>query len=40
MIQFTDYVKLNKKEGPSMDTPIPFRRGKQNNHGRQKEGGN
>jgi hypothetical protein len=27
MIQLTDHMKLNKKEGPSVDASIPFRRG-------------
>jgi hypothetical protein len=27
MIQLTDHVKLNKKEGQSMDASIPLRRG-------------
>jgi hypothetical protein len=27
MIHLTDHMKLNKKEGPSVDTSIPFRRG-------------
>ena len=39
MIQLTDYMKLNKKEGPSVDASIPLRRGKQNNHRRQREEG-
>jgi hypothetical protein len=27
MIQLTDHMKLNRKEGPSVDASIPFRRG-------------
>ena len=27
MIQLTEQMKLNKKEGPSVDTSIPLRRG-------------
>ena len=39
MIQPTDPKKLNKKEDPSEDALIPLRKGEQNNHGRQREGG-
>jgi hypothetical protein len=28
MIELTDRMKFNKKEGPSEDASIPFRRGK------------
>jgi hypothetical protein len=38
-IQLTDCMKLNKKEGPSINTSIPLRRGEQNNHERQRERG-
>ena len=27
MVQLTDYIKLNMKEGPSMDASFPLRRG-------------
>ena len=37
MIQLTDCKKFNKKEGPSEDVSIPFRRGNKTNHGRQRE---
>jgi hypothetical protein len=37
MINPTDPMKLNKKEGPSEDASIPLRRREQNNHGRQRE---
>jgi hypothetical protein len=37
MIKLTDYMKLNKKEGPSVDASVPLRK-KQNNH-REKKGG-
>jgi hypothetical protein len=40
MIQLTDNMKLNKKEGQSVDTSIPPRRGwDKNNLGRQREEG-
>jgi hypothetical protein len=39
MIQFTDHMKLNKKEGPSIDTSIPLRKGdKIITRGRGREG--
>ena len=39
MIQFTDNMKLNKKEGPSVDASIPLRRGNKIIMGvRRKEG--
>jgi hypothetical protein len=38
MRQLTDHIKLNKKEGPSMDASIHLE-GEQNNHWRQREGG-
>jgi hypothetical protein len=38
MIQLTDHMKLNKKEGPSVDALIPLGRGnKIITGGRQKE---
>jgi hypothetical protein len=33
-IQFTNHIKLKKKEDHSVDTSIHLRRGKQNTHGR------
>ena len=39
MIQPTDHKKFSMKEGPSEDASNPLRSGKQNNHGRQREGG-
>jgi hypothetical protein len=39
MIQLTDYMKLNNKEGPSSDTSIPLRKGKKIiTRGRGREG--
>jgi hypothetical protein len=39
MIYLTDHMKLNKKEGQSVDASITLRRGKQSSHDRQREGG-
>jgi hypothetical protein len=33
-IQFTNHIKLKKKEDHSVDTSIYLRRGEQNTHGR------
>ena len=38
MIQLTDYIRLNKKEGQSVDAANLLKKEK-NNHRRQKEGG-
>ena len=37
MLQLTDHMKLNKKEGPSEDTSITFRKGTKK-YGRLEEG--